>query len=370
MLKATETVLEINLNALEHNYNFLRKKLQPTTKFMGVVKAFAYGSDAAVVAKKLESLGANYFAVAYTSEGIALREAGIQLPILVLHPLAANFDSLMQYQLEPSLYSKKILLDFIAAASKANQDHYPIHFKFNTGLNRLGFTKDDVAFIGETVNSTNAVMVASLFSHLAASEDLEEQNFTLGQIQNYISITQALEPLLGYTPLRHILNTSGIINYSEKYQFDMVRSGIGLYGFGNDAAIDPQLQPIATLKTVISQINTITAGESVGYNRAFVAAETTKTATLPIGHADGIGRQYGNRNASVLINGKKAPIIGNVCMDMIMVDVSNIDCNEGDEVIVFGKGQSAEAFAATTGTISYELLCSISQRIKRVYIGG
>ena len=364
MTKMGETVLEIDLSALEHNYRFLRSRLKDTTKFLGVVKAFAYGSDSVAIAKKLESLGADYLAVAYVKEGIVLREAGIRLPILVLHPLPVSFDRLLAYGLEPNIYSVKILADFLQFAQKQGLKRYPIHVKFNTGLNRLGFSEAQVDELALVLEGQDEVEVVSVLSHLAASEDLNEREFTEKQIASFERIAHALLPRLKGRPVLHLLNTSGIINY-DRAQYDMVRSGIGLYGFGNEDSIDRQLKPVATLKTVISQIHTIEKGQSIGYNRAYKADESVVTATLPIGHADGIGRQYGNGKAYVTINGHKAPIIGNVCMDMIMVDVSGIDCKEGDEVVVFGERPTAEEFAMGAKTISYEILTGISQRVER-----
>lgn len=368
MPKAKETVLEIDLNALSHNFNYLRSKLHDTTKFLAVVKAFAYGSDAVVIARKLETLGVNYFAVAYVQEGVALRKAGIRTPILVLHPQAASFAPLIKYCLEPSLYSRKILTEFLVVAGEQQQIAYPVHLKFNTGLNRLGFGEDEADMVSGMLEGRNEVKVVSIFSHLAATEDLKEREFTRAQIDLYLEISRKLDGKLGSRPFRHILNTSGIINYPEA-QLDMVRSGIGLYGYGNDPAVDPQLRPIATLKTIISQIHMIEPDESVGYNRAYKSGGRRVTATLPIGHADGIGRQYGRGLSHVNIRGHKAPIIGNICMDMIMIDITGIDCLEGDEVVIFGPGHSAEAFAGTANTISYELLTGISSRVRREFIG-
>lgn len=364
-----ETTLQIDLTALEHNYKYLRSKIVPKTKFLAVVKAFAYGSDMVSIAQKMEQLGVDYLAVAYVKEGVLLRDAGIKTPILVLHPLPSNFDEIIDRCLEPSLYSRKILNEFLHVAQSKNQKEYPVHIKFNTGLNRLGFNEADVDFVSEKLKGNKAVKVASVFSHLAASEDLDEKSFSLNQIHAFKKISENLTKKLGYAPMRHMLNTSGILNYPEA-QFEMVRSGIGLYGYGNEATIDAQLKPVASLKTIISQIHHIEANETVGYNRAYTPESARTTATLPLGHADGIGRQYGNGKASVLIHGKKAPIIGNVCMDMIMVDVTGIDCQEGDEALVFGPGNSAEGFAAGAKTISYEILTAISQRVKREIIAG
>ena len=362
-----DTVLQINLQALSHNFNYLKSRLSNSQKFLGVVKAFAYGNDACVIASHLEKLGADYLAVAYTHEGVILRKYGITLPILVLHPQPSNFDDLIQHELEPNLYSSRVLKTFIAVAENAHKIDYPVHIKFNTGLNRLGFWENDVHHIIDTLSTTKSLSVVSVFSHLAASEDLSEKEFTDTQINTFNAITKEFFTLLGYAPIKHMCNTSGILNYPEAH-FDMVRSGIGLYGFGNSEVENKHLIPIATLKSVISQIHLIEKGETVGYNRAYSSNTFKKIATIPIGHADGIGRQYGNGVGFVWINNQKASIVGNVCMDMIMVDITDINCSEGDEVIIFDQNNTAENLAITTGTISYELLTSISQRIKRKVI--
>ena len=367
MAKAAETLLEIDLRALEHNYHYLCSKISQTTKFMAVVKAFAYGSDAIRIAQKLETLGVDYFAVAYTKEGVALRKAGIKTPILVLHPQPVNFDLLLAHSLEPNLYSPNILRQFLDKAKSKALKLYPVHLKFNTGLNRLGFWENDVDFIKDQLYKNQTIKPISVFSHLAASEDLSEIEFSNKQIASFTTISQALETALGTSLLKHMLNTSGILNYPQA-QFNMVRSGIGLYGFSNDPLIDVQLKPIATLKTIISQIHKIEPNESVGYNRAYKTDHFAVTATLPIGHADGVGRHYGNGKGFVYVNGKKAPIIGNVCMDMIMIDVTGMGCKEGDEVIIFGQQHSAEVLANAANTISYELLTSISSRVPRIFL--
>lgn len=365
MNKIGETTLMIDLAALEHNYSFLKSKLAPETKFLAVVKAFAYGSDMVAVAQKLEALKVDYLAVAYVKEGVLLRNAGITAPILVLHPQPANFQEIIDACLEPSLYSPKILREFLAVASQQGQKEYPVHIKFNTGLNRLGFWENDVDFIIKQLKDRDEVKIKGVLSHLAASEDKNEKEFSLQQINSFEKINDALTQKLSYKPIRHLLNTSGIFNYT-KAQFEMVRSGIGLYGYGNHPDFDSQLQPVATLKTIISQKHTIEPGESVGYNRAFTSDKFRTTATLPIGHADGIGRQYGGGKTYVRVKDALAPIIGNVCMDMIMIDVTDIDCKEGDEVIVFGAEHSAENFAKSANSISYEVLTAISSRVKRV----
>lgn len=367
MKSPQETTLEIDLTALKKNIAFLKSKLTPNTKFLAVVKAYSYGHNAEPLALFLQNeANVDYFAVAYSYEGIALRKAGITNPILVLHPLPIHFKDIIDNCLEPNLYSKRILNEFIAIAEKEKQQNYPVHIKFNTGLNRLGFNESETANIITTAQKTTAIQLKGLLSHLAASEDPNEKKFTLNQINSFKRIANTITSKLNITPMLHICNTSGILNYPEAH-LDMVRSGIGMFGFGNNPIYKNKLTPIATLKTVISQIHTIKKGESLGYNRKFIANSPMQTATLPLGHADGLSRIYGKGNGFVFINNKKAAVLGNTCMDMIMVDVTDIKCNEGDEVIIFGKNHSAEDLAESAGTIAYELLTDMSQRIKRVF---
>ncbi|CAM1359410.1 Alanine racemase [Tenacibaculum litopenaei] len=358
------TVLEIDAKALLHNLNFFKKKLAENTKLLAVVKAFGYGSDGVEVAKIVKDQ-VDYFAVAYAQEGIALREAGIETPILVLHPQIPNLEAIVAHRLEPNLYNFKIFDAFLKLADERPLMNYPIHIKFNTGLNRLGFWHTDVPTLIAAIKQSNNVKVQSVFSHLAASEDPREQEFTVGQINNFAYIVKQLYTHLGYEPMIHILNTSGVVNYA-KAQFDMVRVGIGLYGFANDPQETKHLKNTHNLKSIISQIHQVEPGETVGYNRAFVASRATRSATVPIGHADGISRRLGNKNGFVFINNKPAPIIGNVCMDMIMVDVTDIECKEGDEVVIFNHQQHVEYMAHKSETIPYEVLTAISQRVERV----
>lgn len=365
-MKAQETILEIDLSKLKSNFEFIKSQISNNTKVIAVVKAFAYGSDAEAVATCLQELDVDYFAVAYVSEGISLRKAGVHKPIMVLHPLPVSFKLLIDHCLEPNLYSFKVLNEFISVAKNLKQNNYPVHLKFNTGLNRLGFVLDDVTKLTEITNNHLSVKVSSIFSHLAASEDLNEREFTEKQINCFKAIKTAFENNSNHKPFSHLANTSGILNYPEAH-FDVVRTGIGLYGFGNSESHDKNLQPIASLKSVISQLHTIKKGESIGYNRAFIAEKDIRTATIPIGHADGISRQYGNGNGFVFINSQKAYIVGNVCMDMVMVDVTTISCQEGDEVIVYNGEHTASEFSKTGNSISYEIITAASQRIKRVF---
>jgi len=367
MPETKETVLEINLGNLAHNYRYLRSKIPKEVKFLSVVKAHAYGSDSVEIAKKLEELGTDYFAVAYVEEGVRLRQNGITTPILVLHPQPSHFKEIIENCLEPNLYSQNTLESFVSVAEGLNQKNYPIHIKLNTGLNRLGFDQPEISNVFKTIKNTGSLNIASVFSHLAASEDWKEREFTVGQIDLFRKMSWELIENLGYEPLLHICNTSGVINY-PKAAFSMVRTGIGLYGYGNDKTIDPHLKPVGTLKTIISQIRKLDEGATVGYNRAHKIDKPSRIATLPIGHADGINRIYGKQKAGVFINGKFAPIAGNVCMDIIMVDVTGIDCKEGDEVIVFGGPQHPVDFAEAGGTISYELITGIQRRVTRKII--
>jgi alanine racemase len=358
------TVLEIDGKALEHNLHYFKNKLHQNTKILAVVKAFGYGGDGVQIASFLKNK-VNYFAVAYAHEGEALRDADIATPILVLHPQIQNFDQIALHQLEPSIYNLKTLTAFLAYAEDKELIAYPIHLKFNTGLNRLGFSKEEIPLIIDCIKKSKHVKIKSILSHLAASEDVNEQDFTLRQINNFKQIIQEVCRHLNYTPITHILNTSGVINYPEA-QFDMVRIGIGLYGFGNDKTETSHLKNSHILKSTISQTHVVKIGETVGYNRAFKAKKNTKIATIPIGHADGLSRKLGNGNGSVTILNQKALIVGNVCMDMIMVDVTDINCKEGDDVFIFKTQEDILTISNVSETISYEILTMISQRIKRL----
>lgn len=361
------STLELNMNALQHNVSFFKKKLKPHTKVLAVVKAFSYGHDAIAISSVLEKNNIDYFAVAYTEEGIALRNAGVTKPILVLHAQIQTYKTLIAYNLEPNIYSKNTLEAFSKIAAENNCEKYPIHLKFNTGLNRLGFSEDALDFIIKTITENPQLKIQSAFSHLAASEDLNEIEFTKSQIAKFKTISEKITTAFPYKIDLHLANTSGIINFPEAH-LDMVRLGIGMYGFGNDEKETAQLQNVGTLKTIISQIHEIAPGESLGYNRAHTATKRTRTATLPIGHADGISRQLGNKKGAVSINGSQCFILGNVCMDMIMVDVTDVDCKEGDEVIVFNTQQMVNELAKNSNTISYEIITGITQRIPRKII--
>jgi alanine racemase len=364
--KTHETVLEINLNAISHNLNFYKSKLQPNTKMMVMVKAFGYGNGGFEIAKLLEYHQVDYLGVAFADEGISLKNAGIQLPIMVLNPESTSFPAIIQHELEPEIYSLKGLKAFLKIAEQQNLHQFPIHIKLDTGMHRLGFEADTIQELIQTLKGNQRVAIKSILSHMATSDAEEHKAFSLAQIRLFEELSNQLMQELHIQPIRHILNTSGISNFPEG-QFDMVRLGIGLYGVSNDSEEQKYLENVSTLKSVISQIRTVPAGESVGYGRRFMAEKPTRVATIPIGYADGIARLWGNGVGYVLINNEKALILGSVCMDMLMVDVTGIACAEGDAVIVFGESPTVNEMAQKTQTIPYEILTSISQRVKRVF---
>lgn len=364
--KIHETVLEINLNAISHNLNYFKSKLAPKTKLMVMVKAFSYGNGGFEIAKLLEHHKADYLGVAFTDEGIALKNAGITIPVMVMNPETTSFSSIIQHQLEPEIYSIKGLKAFLKIAEQKKLKHFPVHIKLDTGMHRLGFQENDLDELIKTLQGNETVKVKSILSHLATSDDLSHQEFTLSQISLFEKLSSKLMKSLNINPIRHILNTSGISNFPEA-QYDMVRLGIGLYGISNDEDEQKYLENVGTLKSVISQIRTIEKGESVGYGRRFLAEKQTKIATIPIGYADGISRHLGNGVGYVMINHKKASIIGSICMDMLMVDITEIDCKEGNTVIIFGEKPTVVEIAKLLQTIPYEVLTSISQRVKRIF---
>lgn len=364
--KTHETVLEINLNAISHNLNYYKAKLNSKTKVMVMVKAFGYGSGSFEIAKLLAYHKVDYLGVAFADEGIELRKSGIELPIMVLNPEMTTFTSIVQHHLEPEIYSIRGLKIFLKTIEDKNLTKYPIHLKINTGMNRLGFDQEMIPELIQILKKTAAVSVKSILSHLAESDNTVDRAFTNHQISLFDTISTQIMTELSCKPIRHICNSSGISNYPEG-EFDMVRLGIGLYGVSNDEQETKLLENVGTLKSVISQIRTIDAGESVGYNRRFIAGRTTRVATIPIGYADGISRSWGRGKGYVMIHGKPATIIGSICMDMLMVDVTDISCIEGNEVVVFGQNPSVTTIAKAIDTIPYEILTSISGRVKRVF---
>ena len=364
--KTHETVLEINLNAISHNLNYFKSKLLPKTKLMVMIKAFGYGNGGFEIAKLLSHHKIDYLGVAFADEGILLKNAGIDLPIMVLNPESTSFSSIIQHQLEPEIYSIKGLDAFLKIVEYKKTPHFPIHIKLDTGMHRLGFQENDLEELIKRLKNNPFVEIKSILSHLATSDDPKHSDFVLSQIALFEKLSTRITQELKINPIRHILNTSGISNYPQA-QYDMVRLGIGLYGISNDEKEQQFLQNVGTLKSVISQIRTISKGESVGYGRRFIAQKETKIATIPIGYADGISRQWGNGLGYVLIKNKKASIVGSICMDMLMIDVTGIHCQEGNEVILFGENLSVTHIAQKLNTISYEIIAGISQRVKRVF---
>ena len=364
--KTHETVLEINLNAISHNYNFFKSKLAPLTKMMVMVKAFSYGNGGFEIAKLLEHHKVDYLGVAFADEGISLKTAGISVPIMVLNPETTSFSAIIQHQLEPEIYSIKGLKAFLKIAEQKKLKHFPIHIKIDTGMHRLGFEEENIQELAQILKGNETVQIKSILSHMATSDDMKHDVFSKSQIALFEKLSSQLQNELNCKPILHILNTSGITNYPEA-QYDMVRLGIGLYGISNDPEEQKELETVGTLKSIISQIRTIDIGESVGYGRRFIAERETKVATIPIGYADGIRRSWGNGAGYVVINTKKAKIIGSICMDMLMVDVTEIDCKEGNAVLIFGENPTVSFMAKQLNTIPYEVLTSISQRVKRVF---
>jgi Alr-MurF fusion protein len=364
--KTHETVLEINLNAISHNLNFYKSKLKPNTKLMVMVKAFSYGNGGFEIAKLLAHHKVDYLGVAFADEGIELKKAGIELPIMVLNPEMTSFQAIIQNQLEPEIYNIKGLKAFVKIAENKNLLDYPIHIKLNTGMNRLGFDEENLPELISLLSKKNCVKVKSILSHLAASDDLTHDIFNKKQISDFESMSNNMITVLNINPILHISNTSAITNYPQA-QFNMVRLGIGLYGVSNDPLETLQLENVGTLKSIISQIRKLHKGESIGYGRRFMVEKEIKVATIPIGYADGISRSWGNGLGYVMINNQKAYILGSVCMDMLMVDVTHINCFEGNEVIIFGKDPSVSEIAKKLNTIAYEILTSVSQRVKRVF---
>ena len=364
--KTHETVLEINLNAISHNLNFYKSKLAPKTKMMVMVKAFGYGNGGFEIAKLLEHHKVDYLGVAFADEGISLKSAGITVPIMVLNPESTSFSALIQHQLEPEIYSIKGLKAFLKIAEQKKLKHFPIHIKIDTGMHRLGFEEDNLSELIQTLKGNETVQIKSILSHMATSDDLKHDAFSKSQIALFEKLSSQLQTSLNIKPIRHILNTSGTTNYPEA-QYDMVRLGIGLYGISNDYEEQKELENVGTLKSIISQIRTIDKGESVGYGRRFIAEKETIIATIPIGYADGIRRSWGQGVGYVVINNKQAKIVGSICMDILMVNVTDIDCKEGPTVIVFGENPTVNFMAKQLNTIPYEILTSISQRVKRVF---
>jgi alanine racemase len=362
--KVHETILEVNLDAVVHNFNFYRSKLNPSTKMVCMVKAFGYGAGSYELAKTLQEHRCDYLAVAVADEGAALRKEGISIPIMVMNPEHTAFNVLFENNLEPEIYSFRMLDETIKECEKRGITAFPIHIKIDTGMHRLGFQPSDVPNICENINSQSGVVVRSVFSHLAGSDSSIFDDFTKHQLDTFTTASEQLEQGLGYTVLKHILNSAGIERFS-KYQKDMVRLGIGLYGVSASGL--KGLRNVSTLRTTILQIQELKSGESVGYSRREYLNKDSRIAIIPIGYADGLNRHLGNGNGYVIVNGVKCPFVGNICMDACMIDVTDANAKEGDSVLIFGEDLPVTEIADKLHTIPYEILTSVSPRVKRIY---
>ena len=364
-LKQHETILEINLDAIVHNYNLFKSKLRPETKIICMVKAFGYGAGSYELAKTLQDRGADFLAVAVADEGAELRKAGITMPILVMNPEMSSFRTLFSYYLEPEIYSFELLRAIIAEGEKLGLAGYPVHIKIDSGMHRLGFEEKDMEQVVEILNDQTVVIARSVFSHFAGSDEKRFDDYSHRQIETFSRCADYLQQHSKHKILRHILNTAGILRFPE-YQMDMVRRGIGLYGV---SPIDTPcgLETVSALKTTILQIKTLSAGETIGYGRKGVLSRDSRIAAIPIGYADGLDRHLGNGKGCVVVNGKRAAIVGNICMDVCMIDVTDIDCKPGDRVEIFGEQLPVTEIAEKLDTIPYEILTSVSTRVKRIY---
>ena len=368
--RSHETVMEVNLSAMIHNLNYYRSLIKPTTKLMAMVKAASYGAGTVEVANALQYNRVDYLTVAYIDEGVELRRNGISLPIMVMNPEENGFSDMLRHNLEPDIYGFRIL-DAFARAAQSYHGHdvkVPIHVEFDTGMHRLGFDGGDVARLAEVLGHPDCPLrVCSIFSHLACSDDPAMDDFTRSQIEKFRCWSGSLKQLLHQPDIcSHILNSSGIARFPEA-QMDMVRLGIGLYGVAPEPEVQAHLRQVSRLVARVSQLKPIPQGDSVGYNRRWIAPRDSKIAILSIGYADGLSRQLGYGRGQVMLNGHRAPIIGSICMDMCFVDVTGIDCREGDEVVVYGDSTLLQDNAQAAGSIPYELLTSVSPRVKRVY---
>lgn len=365
-LKVHNTVLEINLNALQQNLNYFKSIINPSTKVMVMVKAFSYGSGGDEIAHFLQYNNVHYLGVAYADEGVALRKQGIKLPIMVLNSDEDSYDVMLDYDLEPELYNFRSLKMFANAVKEKAIAGAKAHIEVNTGMNRLGFDLSEIDEIARILLQEPGIHIQSIFSHFAAAEDPRLDNLSISQIAELNTFHVKFKTLVGYSPMKHLANSAGVIRFKESH-FDMIRLGVGLYGFHPSDQKDKHIESIGTLKSFISQIRVVKAGDGIGYGNVDASEKDRRIAVVAIGYADGLNRSLSRGKGWFSIQNFRAPIVGNICMDMTMCDVTNIDCNEGDEVIVFGKSPSLVEIANTLNTIPYEIMTSISQRVKRVY---
>ncbi len=359
-----QTVLEVNLDAISHNLNEFRRHLNPDTRIMAMVKAFAYGAGPSEISALLEYHRVSYLAVAYVDEGVELRNSGVTLPIMVMNPDPSASELMIKYSLEPEIFSLLSLEQFISVAMRHGLISYPVHIKIDSGMHRLGFMPEDIEVLAERIKIQECVKVVSVFSHLAGSDDPALDDFSHHQVKVYLEAVEKISASTGYKFLRHILNSSGIARFPQ-YQFEMVRPGIGIYGVGHFGSL--HLKTAGTFKTRISQIKSIRKGEPVGYGCADVSENERTIAILPVGYADGLNRKLGNRIGKMFIKGARVPVVGNICMDMCMVDITGLNAKAGDEVEIFGEKISIDELASQCQTIPYEILTSIPRRVKRVF---
>ncbi len=366
--KSHDTVFEINLNKIIDNINHYRSLIKPSTKIMAMIKATGYGSGSSEIAKTLQFNGIQYLAVAYADEGVELRESQITLPIMVMNPESDSFDDIINYKLEPEIYSLRVLTEFSSCLDKYGVvEPYPIHLKLDTGMHRLGFEESDLETLIKHLKKSPNLKIVSAFSHLVGSDNKLLDDFTNQQIKLFEKMANKIELETGHRFLKHICNSGGISRFKEAH-YDMVRLGIGMYGIGVNEQEQQQLQHVGKLSTKISQVKHVKKGETIGYNRNGKIENQITIATIPIGYADGFSRQLGNGKHGVFINNHFCKTVGNICMDMCMIDVTNVDCKEGDEVIIFENNKQLINTAEALGTITYEVLTSVSSRVKRIYV--
>ncbi|MGI8636933.1 MAG: alanine racemase, partial [Segetibacter sp.] len=365
--KVHQTVLEVNLSAMAHNLKEYQQYVLPTTKVMAMVKAFSYGSGSAEIASVLQFHKVDYLAVAYADEGVDLRKSGIQMPVMVMNPENVTFQLLVEYNLEPEMYSFNILEAFNDYLKSEGLQQFPVHIKIDTGMHRLGFETGDIEALVSFLKENPRLVVKSVFSHLVASESAVHDAFTQHQVELFSHACEQIKIATGYCFIRHISNSAAIFRHPQ-FQFEMVRLGIGLYGVDSSAQKVLSLQPVATLRSTIAQIREVKKGESVGYSRRGIVNRDSLIATIRIGYADGFNRKLGNGVGHIFIKGHLAPVFGSVCMDMTMIDITDIESvAEGDVVEIFGTNLPIEKLAERCETIPYEILTSVSQRVKREY---
>lgn len=359
--------MEVDLNALAHNFKFFKSLIKPGTKTIGMVKASGYGAGSYEIAKTLQDCGCDYLAVAVHDEGVDLRKASITMPIIVLNPNGVNYKAMFQYKLEPELYNLDMGRELIKEGRKYGVKDFPVHIKIDSGMHRLGFTREQLPALIEMLRQQDVIKPASVFTHLAVADEPDQDAYTQAQFDYYDECSHELQQAFDHQILRHVLNTSGIVRFPER-QYDMVRIGIGLYGIRTlfDGSEDV-LKPVSALRSIIISIKEWPAGTTIGYGRHGLLERDSRIATVNIGYADGFDRHFGNGRVSMWVGGKLCPTVGNVCMDAVMIDVTDVPCKVGDTVEIFGEHVPVEQLSEARCTIPYEILTSVSPRVKRVY---